>query len=101
MQQESSKKQRDISIIWTKLFPLKIGDRVKIIKTSQYPNWKHRDNELYDKNPFIGKYGTIDWIDGEQKEAFVALDHAVAGTFSEVHVCIEDIRLVKPRRKQK
>ena len=86
---------KKVGELWAKLFPFKVGDRVKVIRASKYA-------EMY-QNVFVGRYGTIDAIlpveDNETDNIFVKLDNPIRGRVREMHCCDKDLRRVRIRKR--
>jgi hypothetical protein len=82
--------------VWQCIFPLQIGDRVRIVSASYYD----KAEKL-----FIGRTGTISYATrfwkGPIDDIFVTLDHAAKGVFHEVHLHRGDVVRIKERKKRK
>lgn len=87
--------QRESNKLWQKLFPLKLGDRVRIVSTSRYPP------SSLGEQLFKGKYGRISYITPDRTGMFVMLDHSPRRIFREVQVSEDDIVRVRSRNASK
>ena len=76
--------------VWNKLFPLVIGDRVRIIKVSTY--------EMRHRPIFLGRTGMISWK--HNHDIFVKFDHIVRSVFTEIHLFDTDVVRIKARKKK-